>query len=103
MNKGKVDALIVVGLNPAFVAPSGLNFKSCLSKVDTVIYTGDRLDETGEAADFLVPTSHFLESWDITNPKKWSIWVYTTYDKSTIQNKTVARITVDLVWRQLHL
>ena len=69
MNKGKVDALIVVGLNPSFVAPSGLNFASCLSKVDTVIYTGDRLDETGEAADFLVPTSHFLESWDITNPK----------------------------------
>lgn len=70
MNAGKVDALIVVGLNPAFVAPSELKFNEGLAKVDTVVYTGDRIDETGSAAHYLAPSSHYLESWDVLNPKK---------------------------------
>ena len=70
MNAGKIKALIVVGLNANFVAPSSFNFNEGLSKVSTVIYTGDRLDETGANASYLAPSSHYLESWDVLNPSK---------------------------------
>ena len=70
MKAGKVSALIIVGLNPSYVAPSSLSFDEALSKVGTVVYTGDRLDETGDKADYFAPSSHYLESWDVLNPTK---------------------------------
>ena len=68
MNSGQIKALIVVGLNASFVAPASFNFDEGLSKVPTVIYTGDRIDETGSGASYLAPSSHYLESWDVLNP-----------------------------------
>lgn len=70
MLKGDVKALIVVGLNASYVAPGSLGFDEALAKVETVIYTGDKIDETGAKANFLAPSSHYLESWDVINPAK---------------------------------
>jgi len=70
MKAGKVSALIIVGLNPSYVAPSSLSFDEALSKVGTIVYTGDRLDETGDKAHYFAPSSHYLESWDVLNPTK---------------------------------
>jgi len=70
MNEGKIKALIVVGLNASFVAPSSFKFNEGLSKVPTVVYTGDRIDETGSGSSYLAPSSHYLESWDVLNPAK---------------------------------
>ncbi len=70
MKAGKVKAVIVAGLNPSFVAPASVGFNEALANVDTVIYTGDRYDETAEGADFFAPSSHYLESWDVLNPAK---------------------------------
>ena len=70
MNAGEINALIVVGLNASFVAPASFKFNEGLSKVPTVVYTGDRIDETGSKANYLAPSSHYLESWDVLNPSK---------------------------------
>jgi len=70
MNAGEINALIVVGLNASFVAPGSFKFNEGLLKVPTVIYTGERIDETGSGASYLAPSSHYLESWDVLNPAK---------------------------------
>lgn len=70
MKDGKVSALVVADLNASFVAPAALGFNEAIANVETVIYTGDRYDETADQASFFAPSSHYLESWDVLNPAK---------------------------------
>ena len=70
MNNGEVGTVIIAGLNPSYVAPASLNFNEAIQKVNSVIYTGERFDETSDYANYFAPNSHYLESWDILNPSK---------------------------------
>lgn len=64
MKDGKVKTLIIHRVNPGFVLPTEMGFADAVKKVDMVIYTGDRIDETGVFADFVAPDNHALESWN---------------------------------------
>ncbi|MEK2645115.1 TAT-variant-translocated molybdopterin oxidoreductase [Bdellovibrio sp. BCCA] len=64
MAAGKVKTLVVHGVNPAFVLPAEMGFADAIKKVQMVIYTGDRIDETGVYADYITPDNHALESWN---------------------------------------
>ncbi len=64
MKDGKVKTLIIHRLNPGYVLPTEMGFAEAIKKVDLVIYTGDRIDETGVFADFMTPDNHALESWN---------------------------------------
>jgi molybdopterin-containing oxidoreductase family iron-sulfur binding subunit len=70
MNNGDIGTVIIAGLNPSYVAPASLKFNEAIKKVDTVVYTGERFDETSDYANYFAPNSHFLESWDVLNPSK---------------------------------
>jgi molybdopterin-containing oxidoreductase family iron-sulfur binding subunit len=63
MNDGKVKTLIVHRTNPIYALPKEAGFAEALRKVETVIYTGDRMDEMGDLATFLAPDNHPLETW----------------------------------------
>ncbi len=62
LNSGKVKTLIIHGCNPAYTAPNS-GFIDAVKKATAVIYTGDRIDETGLFADYLCPDHHSLENW----------------------------------------
>ncbi|HEX7674005.1 MAG TPA: TAT-variant-translocated molybdopterin oxidoreductase [Bdellovibrio sp.] len=64
MADGKVTTLIIHGVNPGFVLPAEFGFGDAVKKVKMVLYTGDRVDETGARADYIIPDNHFLESWN---------------------------------------
>lgn len=64
MAAGKVKTLVIHGVNPAFVLPAEMGFADAAKKVEMVIYTGDRVDETGVYADYITPDNHALESWN---------------------------------------
>lgn len=63
MNAGKVKTLIVHRTNPIYALPKETGFAEALKKVEMVIYTGDRMDEMGQFANYLVPDNHPLETW----------------------------------------
>lgn len=63
MNAGKVKTLIIHRVNPIYALPTELGFLEALRKVELVIYTGDRIDETGNWAHLLAPDNHPLENW----------------------------------------
>lgn len=63
VTKGDVDTLIIVGGNPVYDAPSDLNFKDLLGKVENVVRYGYYRDETALAADYVIAANHYLESW----------------------------------------
>ena len=63
LNKGNVKTVIIHGCNPIYALAEGAGFKEALKKASLVVYTGDRNDETGRQADYIVPDHHALESW----------------------------------------
>ena len=63
LNKGRVKRVIFHKVNPLYSYPQKQKLLSALQKADFVIYTGDRLDETGHQADYIIPDSHDLEKW----------------------------------------
>jgi len=63
INKGKIKRLLIHGVNPVYSYSNSVAFIEALKKTELVVYTGDRIDETGFHADYLVPDSHPLEKW----------------------------------------
>lgn len=63
MKAGKVKTLVIHRLNPVYFLPESSGFKEALAKVETVIYTGDRVDETGALATYIAPDHHDFENW----------------------------------------
>ena len=63
MKTEKVQTLIIHGTNPIYGAPDAMGFNEALKKVEMVIYTGDRVDETGAVAHYILPDHHPMENW----------------------------------------
>ena len=63
MTSGQVSTLVILGGNPAYTAPADVQFAAALSKIGTSIYLGADENETAAAAKWLLPETHYLESW----------------------------------------
>lgn len=63
MNSGQVETLLMLGGNPAFDAPADIDFGEALAKVPYSVSLTHSANETSQKSTFLVPRSHFLESW----------------------------------------
>ncbi len=63
MNAGKVEVLMLLGVNAVYDAPADLDFKAAYAKVPLKVHHGLFLDETGILCEWHVPAAHFLESW----------------------------------------
>src|SRR5581483_8725655 len=60
---GKVRALLIHGVNPAFDLPGGDGLKRALQKAPLLISFAQRVDETAALARYVLPEPHYLESW----------------------------------------
>jgi molybdopterin-containing oxidoreductase family iron-sulfur binding subunit len=60
---GKVSALLMLGGNPAYAAPSDVPFGAALEKATFSVRLGLYDDETSQNATWHVPEAHYLESW----------------------------------------
>ncbi len=63
MEKGAVSLLVVLGANPAFTAPSDLDFARKMDAVPLRVHLGLYDDETAERCHWHVPQAHALEAW----------------------------------------
>lgn len=63
MNSGEVSTAIVMDSNPAYFLPEDYGFKSAFSKVRTKICLTEKLNETSDLCDYVLPINHPFESW----------------------------------------
>ncbi|MEM9077255.1 MAG: TAT-variant-translocated molybdopterin oxidoreductase [Bacteroidota bacterium] len=70
MNAGRVGALIMDGVNPAYTLPNADEFVSGLDKVDVSVSFSFNNDETAQASKYVAASSHYLESWGDVEIKK---------------------------------
>ncbi len=67
---GRVDAVIFYGANPVYDHPRAKEVEAALGRVPLSVSMADRADETASLCKFIVPDSHFLESWNDAEPKR---------------------------------
>nr|WP_246301730.1 TAT-variant-translocated molybdopterin oxidoreductase [Granulicella arctica] len=63
MNAGKVQWLVMLGVNPIYSAPVDLNFVAAFNKVPVTVHLGSHVDETGVLSNWHINKAHYLESW----------------------------------------
>ncbi len=63
MKKQEVATLIILGGNPVFDAPGGVDFAAAMSGVQKIAHLSLFDDETSEQSDWHVNAAHWLESW----------------------------------------
>jgi molybdopterin-containing oxidoreductase family iron-sulfur binding subunit len=69
MNAGQVGALLIYGANPAYDYFDADKFKAGLKKVKVTVSFNEKLDETAELCQYVVPNHHYLESWGDAEPR----------------------------------
>ena len=69
MEAGNVGTLMISRTNPAYTFYNSDRFKSALKKVKVTISFNEKMDETTELCEYLIPTHHYLESWGDAEPK----------------------------------
>jgi Fe-S-cluster-containing dehydrogenase component/anaerobic selenocysteine-containing dehydrogenase len=68
MSAGRIDTLILYGVNPAYDYPEADRFTAALARVPLVVSFADRVDETASHAHAVCPDHHFLEAWGDAEP-----------------------------------
>ena len=63
MNAGKVEWLVMLGVNPLYNAPADLDFEGAFNKVPNSVHLGSHVDETGFYSTWHLNKAHYLESW----------------------------------------
>lgn len=64
MNAGKVNALLVMDVNPAYDHPMAAAFTEGLSKVELSVALTYAADETSALTTYVCPDHHYLEAWN---------------------------------------
>lgn len=69
MRSGKVKSFYILGGNPVYDAPADVDFRASLEKVAAKFHVSQYRNETSVCCDWLLPETHFLESWgDLQSP-----------------------------------
>jgi molybdopterin-containing oxidoreductase family iron-sulfur binding subunit len=63
MASGKVDTLLILGVNLAYDAPADWDVAAALEQVPHAIYLGEYADETAALCGWHIPAAHEYESW----------------------------------------
>src|SRR5690606_28451596 len=63
IDRGEVDALLILDGNPAYDAPADLDFAGRLATIPFTAHLADADNETGERCEWRLPLTHPLEAW----------------------------------------
>ena len=63
LGAGRVEALVILGGNPAYDAPADLGFAEAIARAPFSLHLGLREDETAARCGWHVPEAHYLEAW----------------------------------------
>ncbi|MBD2747530.1 TAT-variant-translocated molybdopterin oxidoreductase [Microvirga sp. BT688] len=60
---GQVSRLVILGGNPVYTAPAGIDLGALVRRVPLSLHLGQYRDETASVCTWHIPESHPLESW----------------------------------------
>ena len=69
MNAGRVGGLLIYGANPSYDYFDAKRFNDGLAKLKLSVSFNEKMDETTERCQYVIPTHHYLESWGDAEPR----------------------------------
>ncbi|HTQ09362.1 MAG TPA: hypothetical protein VMI31_04765, partial [Fimbriimonadaceae bacterium] len=63
LNAKQVDALVMIGGNPVYNAPTDFQFGNAMKNCPLTVHHGLYADETSDLCTWHLPLTHFLEQW----------------------------------------
>ena len=69
MEAGSIGTIMIHGANPAYNHYDADKFKAALKKVKLRVSFSEKMDETAELCEYIIPNHHYLESWGDAEPK----------------------------------
>src|SRR5262249_50719127 len=63
LEEKKVEALVIIGVNPAYTASANVGFTAAVKNVPFTLHLGQHQDETAVLCEWHVNESHYLETW----------------------------------------
>jgi MoCo/4Fe-4S cofactor protein with predicted Tat translocation signal len=116
MQDGAVQALLILGGNPAYDAPADLDLPGALERVPFRAHLGLYADETAAHCHWHVPEAHYLEAWGDTRAYDGTVSIVQPLIAPIYDGKTAhevlnvllgradrtAHLTVQDYWRRQH-
>jgi MoCo/4Fe-4S cofactor protein with predicted Tat translocation signal len=96
MNAGKVQMLIVAGLNPIFDSPADLDFAKASDKVPLRLHLGLYQDETARLCHWHINEAHYLEAWGDTRAFEGTISLVQPLIAPLYDGKTLCELVATL-------
>jgi molybdopterin-containing oxidoreductase family iron-sulfur binding subunit len=95
MRAGKVDALFIMGGNPAYDAPADLGFADALknTNIPLRVHLGLYQDETAELCHWHLNEAHYLESWGDTRAYDGTVSIVQPMIAPLYNGKSVYELT----------
>jgi len=97
MGAGEVEALIVLGGNPAYNAPADTKFADSLNKVRFSVHLSEYADETSALCTWHIPQSHYLESWGDTRAADGTVSIIQPLISPLYESKTAHDVVAALM------
>jgi MoCo/4Fe-4S cofactor protein with predicted Tat translocation signal len=69
LNAGNVEALLVYGANPAYSYFAADKFIAGIKKCPFTVSFSEKMDETTELCQYVIPSHHWLECWGDAEPQ----------------------------------
>lgn len=66
---GNIGALLIYDCNPVYTLADGKKFADGLAKLPVSVSYNSTMDETSEYCKYIIPSSHWLESWGDAEPQ----------------------------------
>ncbi len=63
LNSGAIQAVMIIGANPAYNWFDGAKFGAALKKARVSVSFNAKADETTQLCKYVIPSHHYLESW----------------------------------------
>ena len=94
----QVGALLIYGANPAYDYFDADKFKDGLKKVRLTVSFNEKMDETTELCQYVIPNHHYLESWGDAEPRTGYISFHPANYLPSFQNTTVPDFIIEMEW-----
>lgn len=89
IDKGEVSTLMIFGCNPIYNLPYSISFGNQIKKIENTIYLSNHQNETSEYVNWLVPSSHYLESWGDTRAADGTLGIIQPLIQPLYESKSI--------------
>jgi len=96
MKNGRVEILIVHGVNSVYSLPKSLNAEEAIKNVPYIVSFSPFMDETTELSQLVLPDNHSLESWGDFQPTKGYVGIIQPTMRTVFNTQSVGDTLISL-------